>query len=474
MQTTFIPSTFNLTTLAALFAHDDICWQVCFLQNNGHPVVGILPKTAWKIYPNAKHACQQTSQAVPLYIKKATRQSDKITEYSTNTSFGNQATLEAQLISYYEAYANPTDISDSPKYHHGLMGFMGYDLSANTLNPNICLKHDQLAGFFGHYDVMITQADDGFLVNFWGDNQVFFDTISQKITQLLTKILPPKTAIGLSPKWQRNDYHTAFYKTQDYLLSGDAYQINLTQCWQGLADNLHLHLPHLHQAMNAPFSGFMCIDGFELLSVSPELFFTFYRQNNACHITTKPIKGTRPRHNNQATDERLKAELASSEKDISENLMIVDLLRNDLGKYAKVGQVKTPIKFAIESFTNVHHMVSTITAVLKPDSHPISVLLGSLPAGSITGAPKKRACEIIHELESTQRGAYCGTLGYLNFDGTGQWNVLIRTLQSFQGVVELWAGGGITICSDVNAEYQECFDKVGKIIDLLKHESFNT
>ena len=127
-----------------------------------------------------------------------------------------------------------------------------------------------------------------------------------------------------------------------------------------------------------------------------------------------------------------------------------------------MGTVKTPKRFAIESFKNVHHMVSTVTATLS-DTHPITVLFGSLPAGSITGAPKKRACEIIHELETSPRGAYCGTMGYLNFDGTGSWNVLIRPLQTCQDC-ETWPGGALTINSNLAAQYQECQDKIGTIL----------
>lgn len=156
--------------------------------------------------------------------------------------------------------------------------------------------------------------------------------------------------------------------------------------------------------------------------------------------------------------------------------MIVDLLRNDLGKYAKIGSVKVPHLFAIESFSNVHHMVSTITAELKADTHPLAVLFGSLPAGSITGTPKKRAVEIISELEAEPRGAYCGTMGYMNFDGSGQWNVLIRTLQADSSLdskrqVSLWAGGGITIASNCDEEYQECLDKVGNLLSVLAQKS---
>ena len=185
-------------------------------------------------------------------------------------------------------------------------------------------------------------------------------------------------------------------------------------------------------------------------------------------IRTKPIKGTRPRGHDASSDQALREELAASDKDRAENVMIVDLLRNDLGKYAQTGSVKVPKLFAIESFSNVHHLVSTITATIKEDVSPLSVLFGSLPAGSITGTPKKRAVEIIAELEVAPRGAYCGTLGYMNFDGSGQWNVLIRTLQTNRdGQVSLWAGGGITVGSDCAAEYQECVDKVGNLLGVL-------
>ncbi len=199
------------------------------------------------------------------------------------------------------------------------------------------------------------------------------------------------------------------------------------------------------------------------------MFFTFSKNNQDINIITKPIKGTRPRGKTPQEDEQLKSELANSKKDLAENVMIVDLLRNDLGKYAQIGTVKVPKRFAIESFSNVHHMVSTITATIKTDTHPLAVLFGSLPAGSITGTPKKRAVEIIQELEGEARGAYCGTMGFMNFDGTGQWNVLIRTLQADKnGKVSLWAGGGVTVGSECDAEYQECLDKVGFILEGLK------
>ncbi len=174
-----------------------------------------------------------------------------------------------------------------------------------------------------------------------------------------------------------------------------------------------------------------------------------------------------PRYTDPILDEQSKQTLKNSEKDQAENVMIVDLLRNDLSVYAETGSVKTPKLFNIESFKQVHHMVSEITATLKAEINPLDVLLSALPGGSITGAPKIRAMQIIEELEGTPRGAYCGSMGYFNFDGTGSWNILIRSIQKYQHEVSLWAGGGITIASDCDAEYQECFDKVSAMLDLL-------
>ena len=174
-----------------------------------------------------------------------------------------------------------------------------------------------------------------------------------------------------------------------------------------------------------------------------------------------------PRYSNPEQDEQAKQTLIHSQKDQAENVMIVDLLRNDLSVYAEIGSVKTPKLFEIESFNQVHHMVSEVSAALKESINPFEMLMSALPGGSITGAPKIRAMQIIDELEDAPRGAYCGSLGYFNFDGTGCWNILIRSIQKYQDDLSIWAGGGITIASNCDAEYQECFDKVAAMLDLL-------
>lgn len=461
-----------------------------WLNNEGQNVIGLLPKTIFEIHSQNQLTQKQRQNCsfddfsycdtvINTGADTATNRAAKAIDIGELT-----AVLEAYQHQQLSSKQSASQHTANVNYQDGLMGFISYDLSAHHLaNANHVqasathgeasyLTPNQPQLFLGHYDIYLTFENNHWQLHATTQEAIEqIDVIQHWLMQTLTvENKPVVNPIMLQPIWQTSDYEHAFYKVQDYLTAGDCYQINLTQCWQGELSNQQLvdYLPSLHQSTNAPFAGYLGLKNFELLSCSPELFFTFAKnaQGENC-IITKPIKGTRPRGQNVATDQDNKNELASSEKDIAENVMIVDLLRNDLGKYAKTGTVKVPKLFDIESFSNVHHMVSTITATLKDDISPWTVLFESLPAGSITGTPKKRAVEIINELEAKPRGAYCGTIGYLNFDGTGQWNVLIRTLQALDNNVSLWAGGGITIASDCAAEYQECFDKVGNLLKIL-------
>ena len=463
-----------------------------WLNNEGQNVIGLLPKTIFEIHSQNQLTQKQRQNCSFDDVVYCDNVINTGADTATNTATNRAAKGDdiGELTAALEAYQqlslkqSAREHTANVGYQDGLMGFISYDLSAHHLaNANHVqasaahgeasyLTPNQPQLFLGHYDIYLTFENNHWQLHATTQEAIEqMDVIQHWLTQTLTvENKPVVNPIRLQPSWQTSDYERAFYKVQDYLTAGDCYQINLTQCWQGELSNQQLvdYLPSLHQSTQAPFAGYLGLNNFELLSCSPELFFTFANnaQGENC-IITKPIKGTRPRGQNVAADQANKNELASSEKDIAENVMIVDLLRNDLGKYAKTGTVKVPKLFDIESFSNVHHMVSTITATLKDDISPWTVLFESLPAGSITGTPKKRAVEIINELEAKPRGAYCGTMGYLNFDGTGQWNVLIRTLQALDNNVSLWAGGGITIASDCDAEYQECFDKVGNLLKIL-------
>lgn len=464
-----------ITILQQFNSENNYAIYPIWLNNQSQPIIGLLPKATFQI-----QYCHQQYQLIEQQRQSVSFDNNCYKQTLHEDFVLNELT---SLLEHYQNQQEPlqlTPTNDNPhdSYQNGLIGFISYDISANYLvYPNHSdtdyLSKKQPLLFLGHYDIYLTYQD-----NHWYLNATTDETRQQlvKIENWLHQLISharymPPTPLRLLPLWKKSDYQHAFEQVQGYLNAGDCYQINLTQCWQGKLSNQQLvdFLPNLHQSTNAPFAGYIGLTHYELLSCSPELFFTFTKNaQGEITIITKPIKGTRPRGLTHEQDVANKNELANSEKDTAENVMIVDLLRNDLGKYAKSGSVKVPKLFEIESFSNVHHMVSTITATLKNDVSPWTVLFESLPAGSITGTPKKRAVEIINELEAKPRGAYCGSMGYLNFDGTGQWNVLIRTLQSANGTVSLWAGGGITIASDCEAEYQECFDKVGNLLNILQ------
>jgi para-aminobenzoate synthetase component 1 len=204
-----------------------------------------------------------------------------------------------------------------------------------------------------------------------------------------------------------------------------------------------------------------------LLCLSPERFISLHGH----HVETSPIKGTRPRFGDPRADQLAAEELQRSEKDRAENLMIVDLLRNDLGRNCAPGSIHVDKLFEIQSFPTVHHLVSTISGELQSDRGAIELLRDSLPGGSITGAPKRRAMEIIAELETTGRQMYCGSVVYISADGRMDSNIAIRSMLSEGDEIRCWAGGGIVADSQWQMEYQETYDKVGKFLALLEGDS---
>ena len=264
----------------------------------------------------------------------------------------------------------------------------------------------------------------------------------------------------------RQEYAQAFKKVIAYLDAGDCYQVNLAQRFSAAAtgDALAAYL-YLRKICPAPFAAFMKLPNVQVLSVSPERFLRL----KDGWVETKPIKGTRPRGNNKQQDAALIADLISNKKDRAENLMIVDLLRNDLGKCCEIGSVTVPQIFQVETHANVHHLVSTVTGKFAESCDALQLLMECFPGGSITGAPKKRAMEIIDEIEPSNRGLYCGAIGYIGFDGYMDTNIAIRSLVYAEGEIRGWAGGGIVADSVCDAEYQETLDKASAILNLLQH-----
>ncbi|MEZ8034408.1 aminodeoxychorismate synthase component I [Vibrio crassostreae] len=289
------------------------------------------------------------------------------------------------------------------------------------------------------------------------------------LMQQLVQSKPTHAAFGLTTPWQSNmseeSYATKFDSVQEYLLSGDCYQINLAQRFNAQYQGSEwLAYDKLEQYNSAPFSGFIRLANCAIISVSPERFLEL--KDNV--IETKPIKGTRPRSDDHVIDDANAQDLASADKDQAENLMIVDLLRNDIGRVAKPGTVHVPKLFDIESFPAVHHLVSTIRADLDDQYSATDLLRACFPGGSITGAPKVRAMQIIEELEPHRRSAYCGSIGYISRNGRMDTSITIRTLVAENNTLYAWAGGGVVFDSDCASEYQETLDKLSRILPVLE------
>lgn len=272
--------------------------------------------------------------------------------------------------------------------------------------------------------------------------------------------------LGSSLDWP--EYQQAFERVQRYLRDGDIYQVNLTRCIEARSSEDACSLyRRLRELSPSPYGAFLDFGDFQLLSNSPEQFLSLQEGQ----VITRPIKGTRPRNEDPIRDAHNRANLLASEKDRAENLMIVDLLRNDLGRVCVPGTIEVPQLFAVESFATVHHLVSTVSGQLAADRDALDLLQACFPGGSITGAPKRRAMEIIDELEPVSREAYCGSVFYLGYDGRLDSNITIRTIVKQGERLRYWAGGGIVADSDAMAEYQETLDKAAAFLHLLGHSA---
>ncbi|OHC12261.1 MAG: aminodeoxychorismate synthase, component I [Pseudomonadales bacterium GWC1_66_9] len=268
-----------------------------------------------------------------------------------------------------------------------------------------------------------------------------------------------------TPDLTSGDYRQAIERILAYIQAGDCYQVNFAQRFQAsFQGDPWAAYRALRRACPTPFAGYQTLaDGSAILSLSPERFLRVAHGR----VETRPIKGTRPRGRNAEEDRLLADELRHSPKDRAENLMIVDLLRNDLSRSCRPGSVRVPELFALESYPNVHHLVSCVSAELAPGKDALDLLAGSFPGGSITGAPKIRAMQIIEELEGRRRSIYCGSLFYLDVRGELDSSIAIRTLLARKDRISCWGGGGIVADSDWQAEYQESITKVRTLLETL-------
>ncbi|MGO3440127.1 aminodeoxychorismate synthase component 1 [Serratia liquefaciens] len=369
--------------------------------------------------------------------------------------------LQQQLEQQNQHPAANTDLP----FQGGALGLFGYDLGrrveklpqmaqADIALPDMAVGIYDWALIADHHKKTLTLLS--------------YEDVEQRWQWLCSQQSEPQQDFTLTSRWQANmtrqQYGEKFQRIQQYLRSGDCYQINLAQRFSAdYQGDEWQAFQQLNASNRAPFSAFLRLPDNAVLSVSPERFLWLENQQ----IQTRPIKGTLPRLADAEQDAQQAQRLANSAKDRAENLMIVDLLRNDIGRVAEPGSVKVPELFVVEPFPAVHHLVSTITALLPERTPATELLRACFPGGSITGAPKVRAMEIIEELEPQRRNAYCGSIGYISACGTMDTNITIRTLFTESGRIYCSAGGGIVADSQEQAEYQETFDKVGRILPQL-------
>jgi para-aminobenzoate synthetase component 1 len=269
---------------------------------------------------------------------------------------------------------------------------------------------------------------------------------------------------GLTSNFSSQDYLETVRRAIEYIHAGDCFQVNIAQrLLYPEKDHPARLYRRLRKCNPAPFGGYLDMGDFVLASASPERFL---RVDNG-EVEARPIKGTRPRGPSPAEDRIIMEELLASGKDRAENIMIVDLLRNDLGRVCQYGTVRVPDLCRLETYEYVHHLVSEVRGRLRDGLGPIDLLRAAFPGGSVTGAPKIRAMEIIAELEPTARGPYCGSLAYLGFDGSVDSSILIRTFTIGRGWVQFPVGGGIVADSDPEREYDETLHKAEGLIRAL-------
>jgi len=367
----------------------------------------------------------------------------------------------------------PAAAVDGLPFSGGAMGYFAYDLGRRLESlPDRAADAERLPEMaVGIYDwAVVVDHDLGRtrLVSHHRDPRtarVWADLIRRFTDPAPARTGRPWRMLGpVRSNMDPDGYRQAFNRIEHYIREGDCYQVNLAQRFSApAAGDPWQAYRRLRAANPAPFAAYLSGPHWQVLSASPEQFLNVVDRV----VTTRPIKGTRPRSSDPARDRALAAELQASAKDRAENVMIVDLLRNDLGRCCETGTVRVPRLFELESFATVHHLVSTVTGRLAPGCSPTDLLRACFPGGSITGAPKLRSMEIIEELEPHRRGVYCGAIGYIGFDGRMDTNIAIRTAVYSDGVIRFWAGGGIVADSCPAREYQETFDKAASFLSVF-------
>lgn len=386
--------------------------------------------------------------------------------------------LEKQLA-IYQLEKQP----DLPPFQGGAAGYFGYELYQHCEKIDLpaadITKFDDLV--LGFYDLVI--AYDHEVKRAWVFSSGFpelescarqaralarRDWLLQKLVDV--SALPPlpllKKSAPIAAHFSAAKYRAAVQRVIDYILAGDIFEANISQRFSArLPDDLPpFELYRRLRALNpAPFAAYLQFENIVIASASPERFL----QLQGTHVEARPIKGTIARGANAAQDKALAAQLLASEKDRAENIMIVDLLRNDLSRVCEDHSVIVNELCQLESYANVHHLVSSVAGKLASGNRAVDLLRATFPGGSITGAPKIRAMEIINEIELAQRGPYCGSIGYIGFDGDMDCSIVIRSFAIKHNIATFQAGGAVVMDSDPHAEYQEVLTKSQTLCNAL-------
>jgi len=393
-------------------------------------------------------------------------------------SFDDPFTILNRLLELYKVGGNSL-LDCAIPFAGGALGYFSYDLARqvehlDSIAQKILAIPYMKMGIYDWAVVVDHQEKTAYLVSYglqqrthehWAELCDLFDyptTHKDEAFTLTSAVMSNMTF---------TEYSQAFNTVKNYITEGDCYQVNLAQRFSAKANGCSwTFYRKLREISPAPFMAYMNFGTLQVLSGSPERFL----QVVGNHVETRPIKGTRPRSDDVTLDCQLAKELQASTKDKAENLMIVDLLRNDISKNCRIGSVKADKLFHLQSFANVHHLVSIVTGRLKGGKTAIDLLRGCFPGGSITGAPKLRAMQIIEELEPHRRGVYCGAIGYIGFDGNMDTNIAIRTAvyaeqESGKGEISFYAGGGVVADSVMEKEYTETLDKASSMLKVMEY-----
>jgi len=369
----------------------------------------------------------------------------------------------------------PEPIPGLPPFQGGLAGLFGYGLAhAVERFPRPPIDEfrtpDLAVGLYDWVVALDHTADRAWLIAHspermaWAKTQLHGGPIlarSRPAVEPVTGMHPLPGYPHVFSNFARASYQRTIGTAVEYVHAGDCFQVNVAQrlLTRSVGSPLELY-GRLRERNPAPFAAYFDMGGHVVASASPERFLKVEGRN----VETCPIKGTRPRGGDAASDAAIAAELARSSKDRAENVMIVDLLRNDLGRVCEYGSVLVPRVCEVESFRFVHHLVSTVTGTLRAERTALDLMRATFPGGSVTGAPKVRALEIISELEGVARGPYCGSIGYISGGGAMDSSILIRTFTASGGWLQFPVGGGIVADSDPAREYEETLHKAAGLL----------